>query len=627
MRKTAVILGLYNHLPEGVSDTVLEDTYQTCYRPFLSTLNRFPEISVVMHFSGCLLKKLENRHPEFFMLLEELIGKRQVELLGGAFYEPILPLIPSPDRLGQIELLTTYLRKSFGRRSRGCWLQEYSWEPWLASTMQTCGIDYSFLLDEQFQRAGIESGSGFPILTEDQGRCVTIFPVFDCDRSFDKKLSLENAVDRVLEQRKNAELISVMMSGESIGNLWKNTGLESPDIVMEQTFVWFRKNTLSIDITTPTKFLKNRRTAGRAYFPGMASRQLLLAINPVRYDYATNHGSLRQAVAWHPCARNLYSKMSYVHLQIGQLRGDKARKKNAAEDLWAAQGADAFWPAPFGGIVDPRIRQAAWKGLIEAEQTTRHKSAFKSGFIYADIDFDGEKEILWQANDFNAYVNQAAANVFILDWLKPRRNLCDVFITDSDESDPCGLFIDYISEEHDATIGNQISHPYHIRTYHAEKADKPADSLVFSADLRFAQPIASVGLQITKRLQFSKKKISVQYAISNPSMLSVNTVFSVRNTLALLPSELAQVILDGKAGLLEDDLDTACHCVDLLSTENSMSLRIETKQDAKISLHKITTKHGVWNPTDQGIDTLCSWNLELTPGETLIRQLDLYLQI
>ena len=53
------------------------------------------------------------------MLINDMVKRKQLELLGGGFYDPILPVIPNSDRSGQIEALTTYLRKHFGKRPRG----------------------------------------------------------------------------------------------------------------------------------------------------------------------------------------------------------------------------------------------------------------------------------------------------------------------------------------------------------------------------------------------------------------------------------------------------------------------------------------------------------------------------
>ena len=278
MQKTHLIIGAYNHLPEGLSESEFEGVYQSCYRPFLSVLNRFPEIQATLFFSGSLLKRFEFRHPEYLMLLEEMTARRQVELLGGGFYAPIMPLIPSADRLGQIELLTTYLRKTFGKRPRGCWLSEFAWEPWLSSTLQTCGMDYTFLSAEQF----LESIPGsreelLPIITEDQGRCTTILPVHDCSTSFETPLGFVDS----LNELKPGNMHILMLPGESIRLLWESSGLESPDVYMERTFAWLRKSALEYETTTPSRYLKTNRQWTKAYFPGTASIRLIQRDNKI----------------------------------------------------------------------------------------------------------------------------------------------------------------------------------------------------------------------------------------------------------------------------------------------------------------------------------------------------------
>lgn len=545
MLKTHIIIGMYNHLPEGASDATVEDAYQSCYRPFLSTLNRFPDVSAVLHFSGSLLKRLEARHPEFFMLLEELSGKRQIELLGGAFYAPILPMIPNSDRLGQLELLTTYLRKNFGKRSRGAWLNEYAWEPWLASTFQTCGLDYTFLLEDQFTRAAVSNPNGLPVITEDQGRSVTVFPVYDCMHSGTDIAGYEQIAESLAAQA-GRQLATIMLPGEALRQLWERSGLESPDVLMERCFAWFRRNSLTIETTTPGRFLKNRRLGGRAYFPGFASQHFMRAINPESgRGNPISVGSLRRALVAHPCAKTLYSKMTFVHILIGQLRGDKARKKNAAEDLWKGQCADAFWLAPSGGLSDPAIRQAAWKGLLEAEQTTRQKSSFKPGIIYADIDFDGEKEFLYQGADLNAYIHGNEAAIFILEAIKARRNLCDVYLRDPTLSEQASrMFSDYLLPAGNQAFATPAERRCSLNIYSHDSSEKALDRLVFNADNRFLPAPFSSGLRLLKKFQFSKKKISCCYQIQNGSDQPISGNFLVQLNCAILPEELEGIQLD-----------------------------------------------------------------------------------
>ena len=98
---------------------------------------------------------LEQMHPEFLTLLAEMVTRGQVEVLGGGYYDPILPLIPMNDKLGQLEKMTTLLRVRFETRPRGCWIAEKVWEPSLASVLRASGIDYTFVDDGQFRIAGV----------------------------------------------------------------------------------------------------------------------------------------------------------------------------------------------------------------------------------------------------------------------------------------------------------------------------------------------------------------------------------------------------------------------------------------------------------------------------------------
>lgn len=639
MHKTAVIIGIYCHLPEGISDSELEDNYQSCYRPFLSTLNRFPEISAVLYFSGCILKKLEARHPEFFMLLEELIGKRQVELLGGAYYQPILPLIPNTDRLGQIESLTTYLRKSFGRRSRGCWLTEYSWEPWLASTMQTCGLDYTFLLQDQFFKAGITDTSGLPVLTEDQGRCVSIFPVIDCAYPDAKVLTYEQAMETVLQQRSDIQLATIMMPGEALKTIWHQSGLESPDLIMERSFAWFRKNALIYETTTPVRFLKAKKNAGRAYIPGTASKNFMVRINHADYDWNTQYGSLRQALNHHECARYLYAKMSYVHLLIGQLRGDKARKKTASEDLWSGQSADAFWQAPSGGICVPSIRQAAWRGLLDAELTTRHKAGFKPGLIYADIDFDSEKEFLFQGQEYNAYIQRHTAAIFALDLIKARRNIADVYISPgAQHQQASGLFLDYIIDR-DGTRNDQPECIVPLKNFAQTSNEKIGESLAFISDLRSSSNTRLSGLRVNKQFAFNKRKLSVMYTLVNMSDNPISCDFSVRSMIGITPQEICSLQVDEQNWINTDGSEDGKSLADflqstgrmkvlnVLANESALSLRLECTQAAQLEFGLVQCIASQSQTIDQGLSIVCSWPVSIAGGQTDFYQLDLSIHI
>ena len=115
MSKVYLILGSSSCQPHGVPDGEVEAVYDQQYKPFLRLLYNYPSIRFTLHYSGIVLNWMEKNHSEFTDVLAEMTSRKQVELIGGAFYDPIIPLVPKQDRLGQIEQMTAFLRKRFGR--------------------------------------------------------------------------------------------------------------------------------------------------------------------------------------------------------------------------------------------------------------------------------------------------------------------------------------------------------------------------------------------------------------------------------------------------------------------------------------------------------------------------------
>ncbi len=616
MLKTNLVLGTYNHLPEGFDDVEFERTYQSSYRPFLSALNRFPEIQATLFYSGSLLRRFEALHPEYLMLLEEMSARRQIELLGGGFYAPILPLIPNSDRLGQIELMTTYMRKSFGKRPRGCWLTEYAWEPWLASTLQTSGMDYTFLSEAQFLDAmGNPDIESRPVITEDLGRCVTVFPVFDCSTSFPDSPGFIEAAERIASRPFSV----LMMPGERIRALWEASGSESPDLYMERTFGWFRKVSLEMETTTPTRYLKTSKVTQRLYFAGSASTRFIESSAVPGNDHS--QGCIRRSIIRYSSVSALYSRMFYVHLLIGQLRGDKARKKIAIEDLWKGQSGNAYWKSPSGGIDDPRIREIAYSSLIDAEVATRQKSAFVPGILKTDIDFDGIKEYVYQGSELNACVHPKGGVLVELDALKARRNVCDVFV-DSNEYSKArkSCFVDrlYPGEppaNHAASpwvgdIGVFSSHAY-------EEAIPGTDPLtiVFSRDGIVDLGESKRSLAMSKRYTFSKRTVKVSYDLQNRSDADCGCWLGVELNLALRPESLESIAGDSSIvdpASLSDDQETSLANLSRLTLKNNGPLKAVSLSFSLPASARIVS---IGNNPVQGIAVLLLWPLNL-PSDT-----------
>ncbi|NLT42797.1 MAG: alpha-amylase, partial [Anaerolineae bacterium] len=101
--RLTLLLVLHNHQPVGNLPEVFRQTYDSAYLPMVDLLERHPTVRAALHYTGPLLEWLQQEEPSFLMRLEALQASGQVEIMGGALYEPILAVIPDADKQGQLE--------------------------------------------------------------------------------------------------------------------------------------------------------------------------------------------------------------------------------------------------------------------------------------------------------------------------------------------------------------------------------------------------------------------------------------------------------------------------------------------------------------------------------------------
>ncbi|MCL2374358.1 MAG: DUF1925 domain-containing protein [Treponema sp.] len=433
-RKLSLILGAYGHLPSGAGEAEFQSLYDYEIKPLVQALNKFPRINMVFHYSGVVLYWIERRHPELFMLLEDLLSRKQAEFLGGGFYKPMLPLLPPADKIGQIEMLTTYLRKHFGKRPQGCWFPMRAWEQNLVGSLNSCGMNYTFLEDHQFSGAGAkpnEAGLYSPCITEDQGKLITVFPIAQAlgkELRTGKAAKLlgdileklpEPAAESSSQKLGAGGKFSVMLFpfGREKDFLRQAASPQEAALAYESFLGDFSAADPRVEFSTAAKVFKSLRNLERMYFPGAwACPNAGLETHP------------RKFLADYPEAGGIYAKMVHVHTLINnQLRGDKARKRTALEELWKAQDSGVF---SLGSVFSPGllhapVRKAAYHSLLEAEKITREKGKFVPSLSVFDFDLDGEGEYIFQDDKLNCYLQSRGAGIFELDYLPAAWNYFD----------------------------------------------------------------------------------------------------------------------------------------------------------------------------------------------------------
>jgi alpha-amylase len=453
MGKTHVIIGTHNHLPLGRNEEAAERLYQDSLKPFLAVLYRYPGFPVTLHYSGILMEWLEESHPEFLTLLGEMVGRGQVEILGGGYYDPILPLIPTNDKLGQLEKMTTWLRVRFETRPRGCWIVEKVWEQSLASVLSASGMDYTFVDDRQFAIAGVNEEDLFmPFITEDQGKIITILPVSERMSELAARAEASAAI-AFLRALPGGGLpggagpnpppvapIAILMDdgAAAASRLLQNGWLESFIRLSEENAAW-------LEATTPGQYLRDNPPARRLFIPSSSSLDIMrLALPPARreaFESAREHadrswgnrrflvgGHFRDFLSRYPEAWLMYAKMMNTHVLVSQVRGDKYKKKAAQNELWKGQSHHAYWNGGTGGIYENELRKAVYRSLIEAEKITRATEIFAPSILSVDYDMDNRTEYLYQGSELNAYIRSLGGALFELDFLPASWNYLDTMI-------------------------------------------------------------------------------------------------------------------------------------------------------------------------------------------------------
>ena len=574
MGKVKLIFGTCNTVPSGEADFLYEEAYQKAFKPFLTAIYNNPEMNPTLYYAGPLLEWLEKRHPEFHTVLAELMSNKSIEILGGGYWEPMLPLIPSPDRVGQIEVMTTYLRKKFGKRSRGSWVTAQIWEANLASSLSASGMDYAFLTERAFPDVPNFRPEN-PVIAEDQGKTVTIFPVMDTLSERFLKVPPEHILDtlRTLESDDDKEcIVSLILDGQMLGGDGTHAVCYG-EKWLERFFAAVKASRSWLECVHPGRYLKTVRISReKAYIPGPTYEALMhwagsdapdsshtrvmgTDMSPDRPSELGADLSKRRPMAYYRAFLSkyresglLYAKMMHIEVLTNQLRGDKYRKKNAKEELWRGQEHYAYWHGPTGGIYNSRIRHSAYRALIEAEKATRERGIFKAALTSVDFDMDGEKEFLYNGLIFNAYVHVVGGALFELDYLPISRNYLATLSRYPEDYHPPATreqgydrypryaFLDHILDSQDdpdsferLSLRSRGSFPEKRYTPLEVIRDQPRVTLQCRGGLHGEND----EIEIHKTYQFRRSTLEVEYTFTNLMPRSISFSWGTEINLAL----------------------------------------------------------------------------------------------
>ncbi len=431
-----LILVLHNHQPVGNFDHVFEQAYQDAYRPFLDVFERYEHLKIGLHTSGPLLEWLDANHGEYLDRLARLAAAGRIEIIGGAFYEPILSMIPPRDRVAQIQNCTNWLQRRLGAHVRGMWMPERVWEQGMTSDLVAAGVQYTMLDDFHFKNAGLSDDQlhGY-YLTEDNGHLLSVFPDSEPLRYMIPFRPPQETIDylgRIAAEHPGA-ICTFGDDGEKLG-AWPGTRHSVYDEGwLTRFFDLLCEHRGWIDVVTPAEVLDSTPPLGKIYLPEGSYREMTEWALPTEQlvEYVEARRELEGDPRWpriarfvrggfwrnfrvkYPEADEMVSRMMMVsrRLQAAVEAGQRGPLVDQARTaLHRGQCNCAFWHGAFGGVYLPHLRNAIYHQLITADNLLDAAANHPGPFVELtadDYNFDGRPEVQLTSDKLTALLAPA----------------------------------------------------------------------------------------------------------------------------------------------------------------------------------------------------------------------------
>ncbi len=459
MNKVKFLFGIHCHQPVGNFEHVFDEAYARSYLPFIQLMDAHPRVKFAVHYSGVLFDWFLRKHPEFIDHLKKLIKRGQAEIMTAGYYEPVIPIIPEDDQLGQIAMSNEFIKERFGVAPRGMWLTERIWEPHLPKVIARTGIEYVTVDDQHFLSAGVPKDKllGYYV-TEEEGSTLRIFPISKELRYLIPFKLPEETIKylRSIASPEGNNAAILADDGEKFG-VWPGTHKwVYEEKYLERLLTMLEDNAEWIEFMTFSEYTENYPALGRIYLPTASYVEMMEWALPTdsakrlekimeeikregrleEYSQFFKGGFFRNFLAKYPESNNMHKKMLQVSQRLQMLKkgksliGEREREKRLQEaqaELFKGQCNCAYWHGVFGGLYLNYLRHAVYEHLIRSEILMDKYARGKDDYAeitVTDFDKDGQDEVILSNSLLNLYFSPAYGGaLFELDYKPKQFNL------------------------------------------------------------------------------------------------------------------------------------------------------------------------------------------------------------
>lgn len=456
MKTINLLFGCHSHQPVGNFGHVFKDAYEKAYRPFVDLLEGYPHLRVTLHYTGPLWDWFLENAPGFVQRLAHLAAEGRVEIMGGAYYEPLLCAIPERDALAQIERMNAFCETHFGHRPKGMWLTERVWEPQMARFLAKAGLEYASLDDTHFLYSGLERQDLFGYyMTEDEGYAIKVFPILEKLRY---TIPFHPVPETIAYLRENASEDGLRCAvihddGEKFG-VWPGThGSVYGEGWLEAFFDALTENRDWIHTITYQDYMQKARALGRVYIPCASYREMTtwtlpakvqLKLEDIMHEFdadpvkAERYGNFVRGGFWRVFL-TLYEEANNMQKRMLRVSGrlDRLKQSHAGHELLApaekllhqGQCNCAYWHGVFGGLYLGHLRTAVYEKLIEADAVLDRVEKDGNGWLditVEDFDADSYPEVVVMNTRLGLFFDPSdGGSLFEIDFKPQPFNFCN----------------------------------------------------------------------------------------------------------------------------------------------------------------------------------------------------------
>ena len=361
----------------------IEKAFSLAYEPFLEVLERFPGVKATFHFSGNMLEWFEKNKPGYIRMARNMSERGQIEIMGGGFFEPIMPHIPRQDAAEQIKMMSMTVERIFGKKPVGAWTTERVWHRTLADLYSDEGMKYTILDDHHLLSSFVgDIGRYSPCVTYGDTGSVVVLPASTKLRYLMPFGPVSKTIDYMKSAtRRNAGTVPCFFFADDLEKFgsWPHTHFH---VYKKKWLEKFFKALLA-----ENKWLE---TATCSEMIGPEKMRDVGVLQPASYPEMEEWagGDFGNFMNRYPESGRMHGRMLEVSGRISEniAQGDGVFSATgtleARTELFKAQTNCPYWHGTFGGVYLPHLRAGVYSHIIRAEKILDRSLRFGEDAVF-----------------------------------------------------------------------------------------------------------------------------------------------------------------------------------------------------------------------------------------------------